>query len=87
MFWTSFKPAILPLCLPIIIIGGVRLGIFTATEAGAVAIVYAAVLGFGYRELGPNEIRQGLKETLMTTSSIMLIVAAASTFSWILTKE
>ena len=81
MFWTSFKPAILPLCLPIIIIGGVRLGIFTATEAGAVAI------GFGYRELGPNEIRQGLKETLMTTSSIMLIVAAASTFSWILTKE
>ena len=44
MFWTSFKPAILPLCLPIIIIGGVRLGIFTATEAGAVAIVYAAVL-------------------------------------------
>lgn len=87
MFWTSFKPAILPLCLPIIIIGGVRLGIFTATEAGAVAIVYAAALGLGYRELGPNEIRQGLKETLMTTSSIMLIVAAASTFSWILTKE
>ena len=67
MFWTSFKPAILPLCLPIIIIGGVRLGIFTATEAGAVAIVYAAVLGLAYRELGPNEIRQGLKETLMTT--------------------
>ena len=67
MFWTSFKPAILPLCLPIIIIGGVRLGIFTATEAGAVAIVYAAALGLGYRELGPNEIRQGLKETLMTT--------------------
>ena len=86
-FWTALKPAILPLLLPIIIIGGVRLGIFTATEAGAVAIVYAAVLGFGYRELGPNEIRQGLKETLMTTSSIMLIVAAASTFSWILTKE
>ena len=64
MFWTSFKPAILPLCLPIIIIGGVRLGIFTATEAGAVAIVCAAALGLGYRELGPNEIRQGLKETL-----------------------
>lgn len=87
MFWRSFRPAVLPLCLPIIIIGGVRLGIFTATEAGAVAIVYAALLGIIYRELGIKEIAQGLKETLQTTSSIMLIVAAASTFSWILTKE
>lgn len=87
MFWRSFRPAVLPLCLPIIIIGSVRLGIFTATEAGAVAIVYAALLGIIYRELGIKEIAQGLKETLQTTSSIMLIVAAASTFSWILTKE
>lgn len=87
MFWTSLKPAILPLCLPIIIIGGVRLGIFTATEAGSVAIVYAAILGFFYRELGIKQLMQGFKDTLTTTSSIMLIVAAASTFSWILTKE
>ena len=87
MFWKSFRPAVLPLCLPIIIIGGVRLGVFTATEAGSVAIVYAAILGIVYRELGFKEIAQGLKETLQTTSSIMLIVAAASTFSWILTKE
>lgn len=87
MFWRSFRPAVLPLCLPIIIIGGVRLGVFTATEAGSVAIVYAALLGIIYRELGLKEIAQGLKETLQTTSSIMLIVAAASTFSWILTKE
>ena len=87
MFWKSFRPAILPLCLPIIIIGGVRVGIFTATEAGAVAIMYAAALGIWYRELGSHEFIQSLKETLTTTSSIMLIVAAASTFSWILTKE
>lgn len=87
MFWTSFKSAILPLCLPIIIIGGVRFGMFTATEAGAVAIIYAMILGLWYHELGPKEIRDGLRETLMTTSSIMLIVAAASTFSWVLTKE
>lgn len=87
MFWKAFRPAVLPLCLPIIIIGGVRLGIFTATEAGSVAIVYAAVLGLWYRELGVKEFATSLKETLTTTSSIMLIVAAASTFSWILTKE
>ncbi len=87
MFWSSFRPAILPLLLPVIIIGGVRIGIFTATEAGAVAIVYAAILGLAYRELGVREFAMSFKETLATTSSIMLIVAAASTFSWILTKE
>lgn len=81
------KPAILPLCLPIIIIGGIRLGIFTATEAGAVAIIYSVLLGICYRELRWKNVFSGLKETVTTTSSIMLIVAAASAFSWILTKE
>lgn len=81
------KPAILPLCLPIIIIGGIRLGIFTATEAGAVAILYAVLLGVCYREMHLKDMIQGLKETVCTTSSIMLIVSAACVFSWILTKE
>lgn len=86
-FGAALKPAILPLCLPIIIIGGIRLGIFTATEAGAVAILYAVLLGLFYREMRLKDMMQGLKETVTTTASIMLIVAAASVFSWILTKE
>ena len=47
--WDAFKPAVLPLCLPIIIIGGIRFGIFTPTEAGAIAIFYALLLGIIYR--------------------------------------
>lgn len=86
-FWAAFKPAILPLCLPIIIIGGIRIGIFTATEAGAVSIVYALILGLFYREMRIRDLIQGLKETVCTTTSIMLIVSAACVFSWILTKE
>lgn len=86
-FWTSFKPAFLPLLLPVIIIGGIRIGIFTATEAGAVAIIYALFLGIIYREMKLGSILKGMKETVATTASIMLIVAAASVFSWILTKE
>jgi tripartite ATP-independent transporter DctM subunit len=86
-FVTALKPAILPLCLPIIIIGGIRLGVFTATEAGAVAIVYALFLGVIYKEMHLKDLMQGLKETVCTTSSIMLIVSAACVFSWILTKE
>lgn len=85
-FFKALKPALLPLCLPIII-GGIRIGIFTATEAGAVAIVYSLFLGIIYREIKLKNIITGLKETITTTSSIMLIVSAASVFSWILTKE
>ena len=86
-FSKLLKPAILPLCLPIIIIGGIRLGIFTATESGSIAIIYALVLGLFYKEMKARDIATGLKETVTTTASIMLIVAAASVFSWILTKE
>ncbi len=83
----AVKPAILPLLLPVIIIGGIRIGVFTATEAGAVAIVYAMMLGIIYREMRWSDLKQGFRETVCTTSSIMLIVAAAGVFSWVLTKE
>ena len=86
-FAKAAKPAILPLCLPIIIIGGIRLGIFTATEAGAVAIIYAVILGIIYKELKAKDMAVAFKETVTTTASIMLIVSAAAVFSWILTKE
>ena len=81
------KEAILPLCLPIIIIGGVRLGVFTATEAGAVAVVYSIVLGLCYRELDWKTIKAGMRETVISTAGIMLIIGAASALSWVLTKE
>jgi len=83
----ALKGASLPLCLPVIIIGGIRFGIFTPTEAGAVAIIYALMLGIIYGEMKFSDILQGLKETVTTTASIMLIVGAASAFAWILTKE
>ncbi|MBR1672049.1 MAG: TRAP transporter large permease [Fretibacterium sp.] len=89
--WSEKRRAIVPalpaLMLPIIIIGGVRVGIFTANEAGTVAIVYSLLLGLCYREMRIRDFLRGCKETVTTTSSIMMIVAAASCFSWILTKE
>lgn len=85
--WEAFKPAILPLCLPVIIIGSIRLGICTPTEAGAVAILYALFLGILYKEIHLNNIFSCIKETAATTASIMLIVGAATCFSWILTWE
>lgn len=86
-FWSALKAAILPLCLPIIIIGGIRIGLFTPTEAGAVAIVYSLFLGFIYHEMRLEDIKTGIYETVTTSASIMIIIGAASTFAWILTKE
>lgn len=85
--WRVIRAAILPMCLPIIIIGGVRIGAFTATEAGAVAVLYSIFLGFLYHELTFHDIVKGLKETALSTAGIMLIIGAASALSWILTKE
>lgn len=84
---TPLRHAILPLCLPVIIIGGIRFGIFTTTEAGAVAVIYVVLLGLFYRKLRARDLLGGLKETIVTTASILLIIAAAATFSWILTRE
>ena len=85
--WESFKPAVLPLCLPIIIIGGIRLGIFTPTEAGAIAIFYALFLGILYKEIRLDNVWDCITDTVSTTAGIMLIVGAATCFSWILTWE
>nr|WP_319490004.1 TRAP transporter large permease [uncultured Caproiciproducens sp.] len=86
-FIKAFKMAFFPLCLPVIIIGGIRIGIFTPTEAGSVAIVYALALGIIYREMNFKQFMIGIKETVITTATIMLIVGSASAFAWILTKE
>ncbi|MBO6257877.1 MAG: TRAP transporter large permease [Succinivibrio sp.] len=83
----TFKGAFLPLCLPIIIIGGIRIGAFTPTEAGSVAIVYSLLLGVIFREMTLKDVVKGMKETVLTSAAIMLIIAAASAFAWVLTKE
>lgn len=81
------KSAILPLCLPILIIGGIRIGVVTAVEAGALAVIYSIFLGLLYRELDWKTFKAGMKETVISTTGIMLIIGAASALSWILTKE
>ncbi|AEV30922.1 TRAP transporter, DctM subunit [Sphaerochaeta pleomorpha str. Grapes] len=84
---TATKPAILPLCIPLVIIGSIRLGIVTPTEAGSAAVVLAIVLGVFYKELDFKSFKKAVTESVTSTSSILLIVAAATVFSWVLTKE
>lgn len=85
---SASKDAFLALLLPIIIIGGIRLGIFSPTEAGAIAVLYALFLGLVvYREMNTNQLFHSLVETLYTAVSILIIISAASAFAWILTLE
>jgi len=87
-FLLSFKDALLALLLPVIIIGGIRFGVFSATEAGAFAVLYALVLGMlVYREMKIKQLMEALLETAHTAASILIIIAAGSAFAWVLTLE
>lgn len=82
----SFKNSIWALLLPVIIIGGFRLGVFTPTEAGAVAAFYALFVSlFIYRELKISQLYKVLVASAKTTSVVMLLVAAAQVSGWLIT--
>ncbi|WP_110648853.1 TRAP transporter large permease [Salinicola peritrichatus] len=82
------KQAILPLLLPIIILGGVMTGIFTPTESAVVAVVYAFVLAFFvYREINLKRLMLSVNRSAVTSAVILFIIAAASPFGWIMTIE
>jgi tripartite ATP-independent transporter DctM subunit len=84
--WSSSKKAFLPLLTPVILVGGMVTGIFTPTEAAIAATVYAMILGlFVYRSLSWREFVRVSMETMETTSIILLIVAGASIFGYLIT--
>lgn len=82
----SFKRAILSLLLIIIVMGGILGGVFTATEAAAIAVVYAFFLSVVvYREVKFKDLKELLLKTGITTSVVMLLIGASSGMSWIMT--
>lgn len=84
---SAFRAAWLALLIPVGVVGGIRFGLFTATEAGAIAVVYATVVGLIYGSLSWASIPKVLSETVLATAAIMLIICAASAFgfymSWV----
>ena len=84
----AFLMATPALCLPVLIVGGVRFGIFTATEAGAIAFVFALACGaLVYRGLTRANLTAAFREAVEDTVAVAVIIAAASPFAWILTFE
>lgn len=81
----TFGQAGWALLLPVLIVGGFRAGIFTATEVAAVAVAYSLLVGvLIYRTLDWRGIGAALLSTARDTASILLLVAAASPFAWVL---
>ena len=81
----TLKEALLPILTPVIILGGILGGIFTATESGAVAAVYALILGtLVYREIRIRDLPRILAETMITTAMVIFIVSTAAAFGWIM---
>ena len=80
--------AFLPLLTPVIIMGGMFGGIFTATEAAAVAALYALMLGtVVYREIGWAELLAVVRASVQQTATVAFIVCAAVLFNWVLARE
>jgi tripartite ATP-independent transporter DctM subunit len=83
----SFFDALPSLLLLIIIIGGIVGGIFTATEASSVAVVYCLVLAFLYKELNFSKLKTVLIESVGTISLVMLLIAMSIAMSWVMSYE
>jgi C4-dicarboxylate transporter, DctM subunit len=84
----TFFGALWALLMPIIILGGILGGIFTPTEAAVVAALYGMIVGFFiYRELKLKYLPRIFAKAAISTSTVMLLIATANIFGWIITAE
>lgn len=80
--------ALLPLLMPVIILGGVLSGMFTPTESATIATVYAFLLAkFVYKEITWKQLYRTLVDSARASASILFIIAAATPFGWVLTMK
>lgn len=83
----KFLDAIPSLSLLVIVIGGIISGIFTATEASAVAVLYTLVLGIIYGEIKLNELPDAILQAVRTSSIVLFLVATSIGLSWVMSYE
>jgi tripartite ATP-independent transporter DctM subunit len=81
------RRALLPLMIPVILIGGIVGGIGTPTEVSTFAVLYSLALGIGYRKINPRNLWSSLTNASVLNGMIFYTVSAATVFSWALTLE
>jgi tripartite ATP-independent transporter DctM subunit len=88
VFLRSFMDSLIPLFMPVIMLGGIATGIFTPTEAAAVAVAYALIIClFVYRTITWKDLPKIFVETMITTSVVTYIISTTASFSYVLTIE
>ncbi|MDP2059309.1 MAG: TRAP transporter large permease, partial [Flavobacteriaceae bacterium] len=85
--WTYFRKAFFSLLLLIIVVGGIVAGIFTATEASAIAVLYAAVLALIYGDIGTKDFPNILLMSAKTTAVVMFLICTSMAMSWLFSFE
>ena len=86
--WVAFREALLTLLMPVIVVGGILGGIFTPTEAAAIAVFYSLVLGgLVYRELAWSHLPDILVTTGVGTGVVMFLIATSTAYGWILARQ
>lgn len=83
----TFVDALPSLFMLVVVIGGIVTGIFTATEASAIAVLYSLILGFVYKEISFPKLPQILLDSSATTAIVMLLIGASMCMSWALSYE
>lgn len=83
----TFVTALPSLFMLVVVIGGIVTGIFTATEASAIAVLYSLILGFVYKEISFKSLPQILLDSSATTAIVMLLIGASMSMSWALSYE
>ncbi|MDH4027854.1 MAG: TRAP transporter large permease [Nitrospirota bacterium] len=87
-FMDSFRRAFLSLLTPVILLGGIYSGMFTPTEAAAVAACYALILVIAvYRQLGGRELVFAIRDTVESTGMLSFIIAGALVFGYVIARE
>jgi tripartite ATP-independent transporter DctM subunit len=85
--FSTFIDAFPSLMLLVVVIGGIVSGIFTATEASAIAVIYTLILGFIYKEINHKNLSGILLKASSTTAIVMFLIGASMSMSWVLSFE
>ncbi|CAM3434368.1 TRAP transporter large permease [Zobellia roscoffensis] len=83
----TFVDALPSLFMLVVVIGGIVVGVFTATEASAIAVLYSLLLGFFYKEISFDRLPKILLDSTSTTAIVMLLIGASMSMSWALSYE
>lgn len=85
--WQDFRSAFFSLMLLVVIVGGIVGGIFTATEAAGIAVLYAGILAFSYKAISMKNLPEIMLNSAKTTAVVMFLICTSMAMSWLFSFE